>query len=158
LQAKMEALENTPQQTVFSVGLRPSDAQFQIGPPTREGLSVAAWENWFLKHRFELYRQFIDRLSISTSADASDQQMLTRIREQLQQNMQEDQIYWHGWWERHQYHLDFLGDDAAVYAGVLPWLLWCLFAGLLLLLARELRVPRPKSAPVATRVVSRSRR
>jgi hypothetical protein len=158
LQAKMEALENTPQKTVFSAAMRPADVGFQIGRPTPEGLSVAAWENWFLKHRFELYLEFLGKFVNFNPANAADQQTAAHVREGLQKHMEDDQIFWHGWWQRHQFHITFLGDDTADFADILPWILWSFFLALLLLLLRQLRTPAPSIVPVKSRVAGRSRR
>ncbi len=63
VQARVEAPENTPRQTVFTAGLNPRYGGFQMGAPTPSGLSESAWENWFFKHRFALCRRFLDRLA-----------------------------------------------------------------------------------------------
>jgi hypothetical protein len=151
LQARVEALENTPQRTVFTAGLNPEYGGFQMGSPTRDGLSEPAWENWFFKHRFALCQRFLGMLAGYRPPDAADRQLASRAQAQLQRHLDEDAVYWHGWWGRHDYTLTFLGDDVAGLSGegaVVPQaLLVILFLALMGALVREMRPTPPRRIP-----------
>jgi hypothetical protein len=151
LQARVEALENTPRQTVFTAILNPQYGGFQTGSPTRDGLSESAWENWFFKHRFTLCRRLLDRLAAYQPADAADREVASRAQGQLQRNLSEDTQYWRGWWGRHDYALAFLGDDVAGESGegaVIPQAaLVILFLALMGALVRDLRPAPPRRLP-----------
>ena len=151
LQARVEALENTPQRTVFTAGLNLAYASFQPGSPTADGLSDVAWGNWFFKHRFALYRQYLDVLASQKPPDAETRELVSRAQAQLRQNMNEDAAGWRGWWMRHDYTLDFLGDDVAGPSGdgaaVPQAVLVVLFLALMGALLREMRPRPPRRVP-----------
>jgi hypothetical protein len=151
LQARVEALENTPQQTVFTAGLNPQYGGFQMASPTPDGLSESAWENWFFKHRFALCRRFLDRLAAFQPAADADREVASRAQAQLQRHLSEDATYWQGWWGRHDYTLAFLGDDVAGESGegaVVPRaVLVILFLALMAALLREMRPAPPRRVP-----------
>jgi hypothetical protein len=113
LQARTEALENTPAQTVFTAAVRPWDGTWQRGSSRSSSLSVAAWENWFAKHRFALTRRMLANLKTFHPGTAQGQQDSMRVRNKLQADLAEDESMWGGWWARHNYELGFLGDASA---------------------------------------------
>ena len=151
LQARVEALENTPQRTVFNAGLNLAYASFQPGSPTPDGLSEVAWGNWFFKHRFELCRRYVGVLADSRPPDAETREAVARAQAQIQQNLNEDAAGWRGWWMRHDYALDFLGDDVAGPSGegapVPQTVLVVLFLALMGALLREMRPKPPRRVP-----------
>jgi hypothetical protein len=151
LQARVEALENTPQRTVFVASLNPQYGGFQMGSPTADGLSESAWENWFFKHRFTLCRRLLDRLAAYRPPDAADAEVASRAQAQLQRHLAEDATYWQGWWGHHDYKLAFLGDDVAGESGegaVVPQaVLVILFLALMAALWREMRPAAPRRVP-----------
>jgi hypothetical protein len=155
LQARVEALENTPQRTVFTAGVNPAYGGIQMGSPTRDGLSETAWENWFFKHRFALCRRFLGMLSGYQPPDAAAREVASRAQAQLRQHLNEDAVYWRGWWERHDYTLEFLGDDVAgpsgEGAGVPQAVLVVLFLALMGTLVREMRPKPPRRVPPRAR-------
>ena len=148
LQARVEALENTPQRTVFTAGLNLGYGVFQMGAPTPDQLSGRAWENWFSKHRFALFRRYLGIMADYRPSDTEAQQVASRVREQLQQNLDEDALYFRGWWRRHDYTLEFLGDHVAGPSGdgaVVPQaVLVVLFLALMGALLREMRPTAPR--------------
>jgi hypothetical protein len=162
LQARMEAIENTPTRNVFTAAVIPSTGKFRPGSKRPEGLSVTAWENWFDKHRYELYRRVLGSLETYHPADAVGQQNAARVRAQVQQDLQQDSVLWLGWWQRHDYTMDFLGDDVAGpdgSGGAIPQALFVLmFVGLTAALIREIAVPRPRLKPVPVRTAARRTR
>ena len=151
LQARVEALENTPQRTVFTAAVLPAYGLFQMGSHTREGLSNGAWGNWFFKHRFALYRQFLGALAQAPSPNATVREVASRARARLAQCVNDDEVCWQGWWRRHDYTLDFLGDDVAGEsgegAGVPQAILVVLFLVLMGALVREMRPRPPRRVP-----------
>ena len=160
LQARIEALENTPQRTVFTAGLNLGYAAFQVGTPTRDGLSQVAGGNWFSKHQFAVYRRYLDILAAYQPADAETREVVARAQAQLRKNLDEDAVSWHGWWMRHDYTLDFLGDDVAgrsAWRAVVPQAVFLvLFLALVGALVREMR-PKPPP-PVPPRAPARTSR
>jgi len=165
LQARVEALENTPQRTVFTAGLNLGYGGFQMGSPTPDGLSESAWGNWFFKHRFALCRRFLGRLPGYQPPDAADRQVLSRAQAQLQRHLDEDTLFWRGWWGRRDYTMAFLGDDVAGEsgegAGVPRAMLLILFLALMGALVREIlrqmRPTPPRRIPSRTRARHRRR-
>ena len=151
LQAHLEALENTPQRTVFTTGLNLGYGVFQSGSPTPDGLSEVAWGNWFDKHRFALSRRYLDILAAQKPPDAEGREVVSRAQAQLRRNMSEDALLWQGWWARHNNTLDFLGDDVAGKSGdgaVVPQaVLAILFLALMGALVREMREVRLRPPP-----------
>jgi hypothetical protein len=154
-QARVEALENTPRQTVFTASLNLEYGGFQAGSPTSDGLSSDAWMNWCQKHQFALGRRFLGALNEYRPPDAAARDAASRVQGQLQQHLNEDAIYWQGWWKRHDDALNFLGDDVAGESGegadLSQAVLVVLFLALMGALLREMRPtppPRvPRSAP-----------
>jgi hypothetical protein len=150
-QARVEALENTPQRTVFTAGLNLEYGGFQTGSPTPDGLSSDAWLNWCQKHQFALCRRFLGALTGYRPADAADREVASRVQAQLQRHMDEDAIYWRGWWKRHDYALNFLGDDIAGPSSEgsdLPQaVLVVLFLALMGALLRDMRPAPPRRVP-----------
>jgi hypothetical protein len=165
LQARVEALENTPQRTVFTAGLNLGYGGFQMGSPTPDGLSESAWENWFFKHQFALCRRFLGRLPGYQPPDAADRQVLSRAQAQLQRHLDEDTLFWRGWWGRRDYSMAFLGDDVAGESGdgaVVPRaMLLILFLALMGASVREIlrqmRPTPPRRVPPRTRARHRRR-
>ena len=160
LQARLEAFENTPQRTVFTSGLNLRYGAFQMGQPTRDGLSEVAWGNWFVKHRFAVCRRYLVILAGSSPSDAERREAITRAQAHLRQDLKDDALYWQGWWGRHADTLDFLGDDAAdtsAWRALAPQaVLLVLFLALMGALVREMR-PRPPR-PVPQRAPARASR
>lgn len=146
LQARVESLENSPGRMVFSAGARTTDGGIQRGELTPETLSVAAWENWFLKHKFELAQEFLGKLESFRSADGGENLVAT-MGPKLERDMREDSTMWGDWWSRHQYRLRFLGDDALSLDDILPPLAGVLGLALLVLVVWDLRTPKPKQTP-----------
>jgi hypothetical protein len=151
LQARIEALENTPQRTVFTAGLNLADGDLLMGSLTRDRLSPLAWRNWFFKHRFALCRRFLGRLAEYQPPDAAAREAASRTQGRLRQDLNEDALGWQGWWMRHDYTLEFLGDDVAGPSGeggVVPQaVLVVLFLALMGALVREMRPRPPRRVP-----------
>jgi len=151
LQARLEALENTLRQTVFTTGLNLGYRTFQPGSPTRDGLSDAAWGNWFAKHQFALCRRYIGILAGYRTPDAEAREAVSKAQAQLRQDLNEDAVYWQGWWGRHDDTLEFLGDDVAgtsAWRAVVPQaLLMFLFLALMGALVRGMRQIRLRPPP-----------
>jgi hypothetical protein len=151
LQARIEALENTPQRAVFTADLNPVYGRFQPGSPTPDGLSETAWANWYFKHRFALCRQVLDMVAAYPVADAAARQVASLAQAGLRRYQGEDNVAWQGWWGRHDYALTLLGDDVAGASGdgaaVPQAVLVVLFLGLMAALVREMLPRPPRSVP-----------
>jgi hypothetical protein len=151
LQARIEALENTPQRTVFTADLNPAYGRFQMGSSAGGGLSETAWANWYFKHRFALCRQVLTMVAGYPAPDAVAQQAASIAQAGLRRYQNEDAVYWQGWWGRHDYTLAFLGDDVAGPSGagaVVPQaVLVLLFLALMGALVRAMRPTAPRRIP-----------
>jgi hypothetical protein len=111
--------------------------------------------NWFMKHRFALCRRSLSALAKYQPPDAATQQVVSHAQAQLRQHLNDDAVYWQGWWGRHDYTLAFLGDDVAGVSGeggVVPQaVLVVLFLALMGALAREMRPRPPRRVPQRAR-------
>jgi hypothetical protein len=114
-------------------------------------MSVVAWDNWFVKHRFLLTQRMLANLEGFHGGPELSGQDALRMQEKLRADMNEDSTRWRGWWARHDYDLRFLGDDVATVSTAmgtrLEILLVAVFAGLIAVLWRTM-TPRPRPAPV----------
>jgi hypothetical protein len=155
VQARVEALENTPRRTVFTVGLNLASGDFQMGSPTRDQLSAVVWHNWLFKHQFALCRHYLGVLAAYHAPDAAAQQVASRVEARLRQELNEDAVGWQGWWQRHDYNLKFLGDDVAGPSGegslvpqvLLAILFLALMGALVRALLRAMRPTPPRRLP-----------
>jgi hypothetical protein len=151
LQARIEALENTPQRTVFTAVLNPASASFHRGAPTRDGLSDLAEWNWFAKHRFALCQRYLGILAGYRPPTPQARATAARAQARLEMDLIEDTLDWQGWWKRHDYTMKFLGDDVAgrsAWRAVVPQaVLLLLFLALMAALVHEMRPTSPQRAP-----------
>jgi hypothetical protein len=126
LHAHVQSLENSSQRSIFP-GLSLLGGKESSAATAPDSLSALAWENWFLKHQYALNREKLDELSRYRPANAA---VVLIGRAQMQKVLQEDEVYWHGWYARHGGVVEFLGDHTA---GESAWRT-TVPAGLLLLL------------------------
>ena len=151
LQARIESLENTPGQTVFTVAIGEADGQPGPGPQTPESLTFMAGANWFAKHQYELSNQWARAYAAERPADAALEPARAHVLSFAQSTLRQDADLWHGWGAQHDYQFLFLGDLAAGLFGerlnglAALWIL--LFAGLMGVFARQ--ALRPASTPTA---------
>ncbi len=106
LQARVENLENTPAETVFT-GVSVVDGKYSVGDPGSHSLSVTAGRNWFRKHQYELCRRWLAELQDKPGA----QQLANTLTSQLD----EDRTAWNGWYANHGGSVEFLGDHAGLW-------------------------------------------
>jgi hypothetical protein len=115
LHAHIESLENSPQMAIF-----PSLSAGGFNQPGRvltpDSPSALMWNNWILKHQ---YAQLVE---LSESPRPDD--MLGRIRREEWLN--EDEVYWHGWYSRNNGAIEFLGDHTTGESGTGTTILSCL--------------------------------
>jgi hypothetical protein len=144
LQARIENLENTPERTVFTVGIRESDGSLGPAGVTPYSLSVRAWVNWYAKHQYELNAQLIREFATSQNNKNNKEDTARFPPEALSlanRTMAQGVDFWHGWFERHDNRIRFLGDIMAEQAGGLSkaqlWLLVGLFLIVMWRLARQ---------------------
>src|SRR5271157_3923095 len=130
LQARVENLENTPGETVFS-GLTAGDGKYSVGEPGPHlfSASTTAWRNWYRKHQYELSKLWMAELAPHVAREAGARQ----LAEVLTSQMEEDRTAWYGWYSRHGGSVEFVGDHVAQWPMV-AWaellLLLGIFAGL----------------------------
>ncbi|HXT27107.1 MAG TPA: hypothetical protein VN749_19995 [Candidatus Eisenbacteria bacterium] len=110
LQVYVESLENSAQRTVFAglnaVGGKPNDY-----PATPYSFAGVAWDNWYLKHRYALNRDGLEKLGDHLP------ERVTIGKAQMQESLAEDETFWHGWYARNGGSVNFLGDHFAVESG-----------------------------------------
>jgi 4-amino-4-deoxy-L-arabinose transferase-like glycosyltransferase len=117
LHAHIESLENTPQKTVFS-GLRLAGNNAYLNEPTPYSLSQYAWTNWYHKHQYALTEDWLLELSRYRPGDDRFLQHSAAQRGELERSLNEDQVYWHGWYAGHNGTITLLGDDVAGESGL----------------------------------------
>lgn len=106
LSAKVQNLENGPDQTIFA-GVTVEKGHLIVGAPQERSLSPTAWGNWFQKHRLSACREWIQKLSPHTGLGPE------YIRSRLGECGGQDELYWKGWYARNGGSLVFLGDWTA---------------------------------------------
>jgi hypothetical protein len=109
LQARVEHLENTPEDTVFS-GLTLSNAGIEIAAPRAGSLYSAAWGNWFRKHQYALSRQWASDLAAFRPNDPTLEPSKAALRPTLDKVLAEEESIWHGWYRNHGGEIVFFGD------------------------------------------------
>jgi hypothetical protein len=110
LQARVENLENTPGEMVFS-GLTVADGKYTVGGagPHSFSASATAWRNWYRKHQYELSKLWIAELAPHVDKEVGARQ----LAEELKSQIEEDRTAWYGWYSRHGGSVEFLGDHVA---------------------------------------------
>jgi hypothetical protein len=131
LQARVENLENTPGEMVFS-GLTAADGKYGVGEPGPHlfSASATAWRNWYRKHQYELCQLWTAELAPHVARQAGARQLAEVLKAQIE----EDRTSWYGWYSRHGGSVEFLGDHVAqssVVSHAALLLLLGLFAGLI---------------------------
>ena len=117
LHVGLESLENSSQKTIFP-GLSVGGGKQSDPVLTPDSLSAAAWNNWFLKHQYAL--------SAAKLAELWQHHPDAAVPMQIQISLHEDELYWHGWYARHNGSIRFLGDDVAGGSGSGTTVLACL--------------------------------
>jgi hypothetical protein len=148
LQAHIQHLDNNAEHTYFT-GLTFSNelGQFQIGAPGPDSLNAGAWGNWMGKHQLLLSETWLRAGEAYHSGDAAFEPAKANLRASIADHLKEDDVYWHGWYQRHGGEITMLGDHFG--GSEVPSLLLVLAAmGLLWKMAQS--APR-LSAPVAAK-------
>jgi len=153
LHARIESLENVPGHTRFALAF---DRDGRPGPsvPSPDSPSIQSASNWWAKHEYELGEQYLREISARRMPDAASFQFWSQVYARLQGVMSTDEVFWHGWFARHNNQIRHLGDMAADYLDAdlnTPAVaLILLFLALMGALARENF--RPAKAPVRRRI------
>jgi len=150
LQARMESAENTLTDTVFA-GFEVVKGKATLGLPQEHSLSKFAWGNWLLKHQYAVSNEWLGELRGLRPADAAGQQTVATLKAQFQRWRQEDELYWGGWYERHDGSVVFLGDHTSTWpaGGLSPpeVLTAAMFLVLIAALAHEALGTAPRRCP-----------
>ena len=114
LQARIESLENTPGRTLFALAFD-KNGRPRASIPSPDSPSIQSAANWYAKHEFELGAQYLFELSRRPMPDAASYQFWSMAYTHFQFVMGGDDLFWHGWFARHDNRLRYLGDIAADY-------------------------------------------
>jgi hypothetical protein len=115
-QARIESLENTGRQTVFTE-LIYDGASIHRANPTDLSLTETAWQNWLYKHSWELYHRWLRDLPVGHDADRQFQEQWVQLRQILLDEIQSVTVNWGAWPARHGGVIAYLGDSVAGGAG-----------------------------------------
>jgi hypothetical protein len=157
LHARVESLENTGRSAVFAEVTYQGNGQFAMSQPTSSSLTQAAWGNWLLKRKDEIFAKWLGELPRGRENDPLFLVNWKRFEQQLKTGLADDAANWGGWRGRHGGALTHLGDHVAGESGrgtdIASGLFALLFAGCIALLAREAITGKPapaaKTAPAA---------
>ena len=156
LQARIESLENVPGRTRFAL-VFDKDGRPAPSLESPDSPSIQSASNWYAKHEYELGAQYLRELSGRRMPDAASFQFWSQVYTRFQGVMAGDEVFWHGWFARHNNQIRHLGDMAADYLdadlNTPAAALALLFLALIGALARENF--RPAKAPVGQRIERR---
>ncbi len=111
LQVYEQSKENTGQEQVFG------PFTFSNGQPGNavlpHSLSSTAWSNWFVKHRYQISVERLQKLPQQFGSDPVFQQRWPAVQQYLMQNVTTDSAEWGGWWARNGGEVQYLGDHLA---------------------------------------------
>ena len=136
LHAYVQNLENGKDRTVYA-GLNATGGKPNDGATSWYSVGGLAWENWYLKHEYALNAEALTRLNHLPAAH------MPIGRDRAEQALQNDQVYWHGWFARNGGSVTFLGDHCAAESHWVVYsqmgLLVILLGALMLLVIRKTR-------------------
>lgn len=165
LQARIESLENTPRQTVFTEIVYQGQGQFAMSPQSANSLSERAQGAWTLKHRAGMYQRWLEDFPRGRENDVMFRVNWPNLARQLKAAIAAEAEAWGGWHARHGGVLGHLGDRAAGETGtgtdVASGVFLLMFAGCMWLFARQALAAAPvavKAAPPSRRRASKARR
>jgi hypothetical protein len=109
LQARIEHLENTPQQTPFT-RIQFDRQSMDVAPANPDTLSRPSGENWFRKHQFALAEKWLAGLAVSHPDGRGLTPAMESARNALQEIVRQDDTMYGGWYKRNHGEITFLGD------------------------------------------------
>lgn len=109
LQARVEHLENTAQQTAFP-RIMVGAVRMDLVPAGPDALSRTAGNNWFRKHQYALAGKWLASLARSNPDGRALEPGQTLARDALQEVVRQDETMWGGWYRRNGGEIVFLGD------------------------------------------------
>jgi hypothetical protein len=109
LQARVEHLENTAQQTAFP-RIMIGKVRMDLAPAGPDALSRTAGNNWFRKHQYALATTWLVSLARSRPGNGTLEPGQATIRDALQEVVRQDETLWGGWYRRNGGEIVFLGD------------------------------------------------
>jgi hypothetical protein len=153
LHARIESVENTPGRTSFALTFDP-DGRPTPSTPSPDSPSFQSAMNWYAKHEYELGAEYLHELAGRRMPDAAAFRFWSVVIGRFQGVMDSDEIFWHGWFARHNNQIRHLGDLAADHLdadlNTPAAALILLFLALVGALARENFRPAKAAAPRRT--------
>lgn len=146
LQARVEHLENTAQQTAFP-RIMIGKVRMDLAPAGPDALSRTAGNNWFRKHQYALATTWLASLGRSHPGGEALPSGQAAIRDALQEVVRQDETLWGGWYRRNGGEIVFLGD----HFGDSDWTSMLLVLGCIGLVWKMVRYGRPAVAAVVVK-------
>jgi hypothetical protein len=117
LHARIESLENIPGRTRFQVAF---DKDGRPGPSitSSDSPAIQSASNWYAKHEYEIGEEYLRELPRRRMPDAASLQFWLVVYGRFQAVMDGDEVFWHGWFARHNNQIRHVGDMAADYLDV----------------------------------------
>jgi hypothetical protein len=151
LHARIQSLENTDQDTIYSEVEYLGNGQFRKVSSSPRALSVASETNWEVKHEGEVLARRLFDLPRKYSGDVLFRSNFSGIAQNLRVRLENNRKEWGGWYQRHDGKLEYLGDHVAGPNGtgtdVASVVLVLLFAGGMYLLGRQALAASPVEVP-----------
>ncbi len=146
LQARVQAMENTPDRRVFGE-LQYADGHVGWAPPTPDAPAGAVWLNWMFKHHQAEYQNYLKRWPEQYGSDPAFQQIWPPFQDSFLAARTRDVKDWGGWFSRNDGVLFYLGDFVAGSSGTGVEIASVLFALSFLSLAGMMIIGVRRSPP-----------
>jgi hypothetical protein len=147
LEARMESLENTPQQVIYPQP-RYAGGRFFFAGDGPLALGEDSWRAWMLKHRATLYPKWLKEIPAAYQGDPVFASVWPASERFLQDGVSDDAQNWNGWGARHG-DVVYLGDWVAGPSGqgvdTATLVFAILFLGAAGLLARQSWIGLPEA-------------
>jgi hypothetical protein len=153
LHARIQSLENIPGRTRFALTFD-KEGRPGASTPSSDSPAIQSASNWYAKHEYEIGEKYLRELPGRRMPDAAALQFWSIVYARFQAVMDGDEVFWHGWFARHNNQIRHVGDIAADYLdadlNAPAAALILLFLALMAALARE--TFRHEKAPVRQRI------
>jgi hypothetical protein len=116
LQARVEHLENTSEQTPFA-RIQVGSVRLDPAPAGPETLSRPSGGNWFRKHQYALSKRWLQGLAIAHSDGRGLTPAQASARDALTEVVRQDDTMFGGWYKRHGGEIVFLATTSGARIG-----------------------------------------